>query len=388
MSRPLRVGMLVGSTTTTGGGVPQAVQSLSLALLACGNVELEVFSLQHDDQHGLDFDRIPLHVAPVLGPRGFSYAPSLVATLQERNLDCLHVHGIWMYLSVAAQRWHAATGRPYMISPHGMLDGWALSQQRIKKRAARLLYEDAHLGQAACLHALCESEQNSIRALGYRAPVCVIPNGVDPMPRPENPPAWQEPLHPETKNLLFLGRVTRKKHVLELLQAWQSVAEQAAARSWRLVVVGPIDPGYSAALTEFFAAHPGLQSASLAGPAYGAERAAAYHAADAFILPSVSEGLPMGALEALSCGLPSLLTPECNLPEAFAAGAALTISADPAGIAKGLMTLFNMTGPQHEIMNRNGKRLVAEHFTWERSAGLMETAYRQITALRTQAGAA
>jgi poly(glycerol-phosphate) alpha-glucosyltransferase len=275
-----------------------------------------------------------------------------------------------------------------MISPHGMLDGWALRQQRLKKRAARLLYEDAHLGQAACLHALCESEQNSIRELGYPAPVCVIPNGVDPMPRPEKSPTWQKPLDPGHKTLLFLGRVTRKKHVLELLQAWNSVAEQAAALSWRLVLVGPVDLSYGAALTDFLAAHPGLQSVSLTGPAYGPERAAAYHAADAFILPSVSEGLPMGALEALSCGLPSLLTPECNLPEAFDAGAALTISADPAGIAKGLVTLFNMTGPQHEIMSRNGKRLVAEHFTWERSAGLMETAYRQITALLNQAGAA
>jgi hypothetical protein len=42
-------------------------------------------------------------------------------------------------------------------------------------------------------------------------------------------------------------------------------------------------------------------------------------------LPSFSEGLPMSVLEAWSYGLPVVMTPECNLPEGFACGAALEI---------------------------------------------------------------
>ncbi len=380
MTRPLRVGMLVGSTTTRGGGVPQVVQSLSHALMARGSVEVEVFSLQHDAASGLDFNGIPLHVAPVLGPRGFSYAPSLLDMLHERDLDCLHVHGIWMYLSVAAQRWHSMTRRPYIVSPHGMLDGWAMRHQRLKKRAARLLYEDAHLGQAACLHALCESERRSIQALGYQPPISVIPNGVDFVPQSAKPPAWQEAFAPQAKTLLFLGRVTPKKHVEELLQAWNLVSVEAAAQAWRLVVVGPIDTGYGIGLSDLLAENSLSQPICLAGPAYGLARAAAYRAASAFILPSISEGLPMGALEALSCGLPCLLTPQCNLPEAFDAGAAIEIGSDAKAIAKGLLTLFNLSEQQRKTMGRNGKRLVAGHFAWERSAGQLEAIYRQVTA--------
>ncbi|HEY4203089.1 MAG TPA: glycosyltransferase [Devosiaceae bacterium] len=388
MKRPLRVGMLVGSTTTTGGGVPQAVQSLSRALVERGTMEIEVFSLQHDAAQGLDFDGIPLHVAPVLGPRGFSYAPSLLDMLKQRNLDCLHVHGIWMYLSVAAQRWHAMTGRPYIISPHGMLDGWAMRQQRLKKRAARLLYEDAHLGQAACLHALCESERKSIRELGYQPAICVIPNGVDPIPAAVKPPAWRDLFEATDNILLFLGRVTPKKHVLELLHAWNHVAVEAAAQRWKLVVVGPIDAGYNAALSEMLRQHLMSQTVHMAGPAYGVERAAAYRAASAFILPSISEGLPMGALEALSCGLPSLLTPECNLPEAFGADAALRIGTDVDGIARGLSALFRLSDNRRRAMGANGQRLVEERFNWQRSAAQMEEIYRRITASNGHVNAA
>jgi poly(glycerol-phosphate) alpha-glucosyltransferase len=373
MNKRLRIGMLVGSTTSTSGGVPQAVQSLSLALMARDTVEVEIFSLQHDALHGLDFGGIPVHVAPVLGPRGFSFAPSLIDMLTRRGLDCLHVHGLWMYLSLAAQRWHGITGRPYVISPHGMLDPWAMRHQKLKKRAARLIYEDAHLRQAACLHALCEAEEAAIRALGFAVPVSIVPNGVDPIPEETSVPAWHRP---GEKVLLFLGRVTPKKHVLELLEAWSQVADKAAASGWRLVVVGPIDAGYADKLGEMLRPSP---SVHLAGPAYGPERAAAYRHADAFILPSVSEGLPMGALEAMSCGLPSLLTPECNLPEAFAADAALEIGADPAAIANGLETLFAMSEARRAHMGGNGRRLVARRFTWPRAAAGMEEIYRRVT---------
>jgi poly(glycerol-phosphate) alpha-glucosyltransferase len=170
--------------------------------------------------------------------------------------------------------------------------------------------------------------------------------------------------------------VTPKKHVLELLEAWAKVAEKAEASGWRLVVVGPMEAGYADRLEEMLRAGP---SVHLAGPAYGPERAAAYRHADAFILPSVSEGLPMGALEAMSCGLPSLLTPECNLPEAFAADAALKIGADPAGIASGLEALFAMSEARREQMGGNGRRLVARRFTWPQAAAGMEEIYRRVT---------
>jgi hypothetical protein len=236
--------MLAGSATTAFGGVSQAMQSLSRALAARHNVDVEVFSLARDAGDILDFGAIPVHVASVVGPRSFGYAPELLTMLRRRDLDCLHVHGVWMYLSVAARRWHAITGRPYIVSPHGMLDEWAMQSRSLKKRAARLLYEDAHLGSAACLHALCVPEQQSIRRLGFDAPISVVPNGVDRLAEDGPQPAWRTAYGRNARVLLFLGRVTPKKHLAELLEAWRRIAPLAAETGWRLVIVGPPDPGY------------------------------------------------------------------------------------------------------------------------------------------------
>ena len=44
------------------------------------------------------------------------------------------------------------------------------------------------------------------------------------------------------------------------------------------------------------------------GPVFGADKEAAFRCADAFILPSHSEGLPIAVLEAWSYGLPVFMT--------------------------------------------------------------------------------
>ena len=107
--------MLVGSTSVTAGGVSEAVHSLAAAL----------------GRDGRSFGDIPVRLAKIRGPSSFAYAPHLVRQLLDADLDVLHVHGLWMYMSIAAWRWARATGRPYVVSPHGMLDPWALDNNRI-----------------------------------------------------------------------------------------------------------------------------------------------------------------------------------------------------------------------------------------------------------------
>jgi hypothetical protein len=63
---------------------------------------------------------------------------------------------------------------PYIISPHGMLEPWALSQGRLKKRIAMKLYQRLDLEKADCLHATSEMEAISMRQLGLKNPIAVI----------------------------------------------------------------------------------------------------------------------------------------------------------------------------------------------------------------------
>jgi glycosyltransferase involved in cell wall biosynthesis len=103
------------------------------------------------------------------------------------------------------------------------------------------------------------------------------------------------------------------------------------------------------------------------GPLYGAEKRAAFAAASAFILPSVSEGLPMVALEAWSHGVPVVMARAGNLPEGFAAKAALEIGTESEEIRAGLDLL---------AMGHNGFRLSRDRFSQARNSELMRMVYR------------
>lgn len=359
----LRIGLLVGSLGTVSGGVGEAVSALARALARTGEAQVEVFTLRHADEAVPELGAIPVHSLPFNGPASFGFAAGLSRRLKARDIDVLHVHGLWMYQSVAALHWARSTKLPYLVSPHGMLDPWALRNSRVRKLVARYLYEDRHLARAGLLHALCAGEADAIRLAGVKTPVAVIPNGVAPAKRCREPASWRAALGDNVRVLLFLGRVTAKKQVLELIEAWARLRDEASG--WHLVVIGPAEPAYFARLKQAVAESGLSAHIHLLPPAYGDARAAAYASADAFILPSLSEGLPMAVLEAFAAGLPALLTPQCNLPEAFAHGCALPIGTSVAEIATGLRQFFAMPAETLQEMGRRGARLAAEEYDWD-----------------------
>jgi poly(glycerol-phosphate) alpha-glucosyltransferase len=119
----------------------------------------------------------------------------------------------------------------------------------------------------------------------------------------------------------------------------------------------------------------GQSSIVFMGPQFGEEKAACYRDCDAFILPSFSEGLPMVVLEAWAYAKPVLMTPECNLPEGYAAGAALRIETNPQTLAASLDDLFRTPHSALRALGEKGRELVVTRFTWPRIAAEMKAVY-------------
>ena len=101
--------------------------------------------------------------------------------------------------------------------------------------------------------------------------------------------------------------------------------------------------------------------------------------ADAFILPSYSEGFSIAVLEALACRLPSLITTACHFPEVGAADGAIVVAPDAGAVTQGLRDLLDRTHPQRALLGQNGRRLVEDHFTWDRQAEQLAAVYEWLT---------
>jgi glycosyltransferase involved in cell wall biosynthesis len=102
-------------------------------------------------------------------------------------------------------------------------------------------------------------------------------------------------------------------------------------------------------------------------------------AADAFVLPSYSEGFSMAILEALACRLPALFTTACHFPEAALAGAAIAVHPDAVSVAQGLRDLVERTPEERARLGQAGRRLVETHYTWDRQAARLAAVYDWLT---------
>ena len=397
----MKVLSVLESASRVDGGIFEAELALQREMARAPEMVVEVVALRDEFSEADAARWLPLkpRVAEVRGPRGFGYSAGLM-DLMDREADLAYCAALWKYPAWAVMRWQNMTSKPVIVAPHGSLDTWALQNSRWKKKIASLLFKAKQLKQATCFRALCQAEADSIRAYGLNQRIEVVPNGVE---LPEGFTAEDTESTEGRKRLLFLGRIHPKKGLSGLLKAWAEIQNPKSGiknfREWQLVIAGWDQGGHEGELIELclelglkvvkrskhVPCSATVQEAEGAdvvfyGPEFGVEKEQLLRRADAFVLPSLSEGLPMSVLEAWAYGLPVVMTPECHLPEGFASQAALEIRNGKMGDSKwsGLHQMLDMSDSDRIEMGRRGRRLVEEKFTWPKVAAQMKAIYEEI----------
>ena len=392
---------LTQAVSTSGGGISEVVRALTMAQAQAGDSP-RVLSVEDDGEAIGPWPAGSPEFLSACHFPGMIVLPDMDERLDQINPQVLHTHGIWSYLSIGVPRWARKHDRPYIVSPHGMLDAWALENSKAKKKLAAALYERRHLRRAACLHALCRSEADSIRAFGLKNPIATIPNGIE-IPQSKTKDTRYKRKDADKKLMLFLGRLHPKKGLENALRAWAKIRGQESGvrgqEDWQFVIAGWDQGGHEVKLKQLceelglsFAEVPAKQFLSLeassgqmsgfsvvfVGPLFGELKAQLLERANVFILPSFSEGLPMSILEAWAYELPVVMTDYCNLPEGFSADAAIHIDTEVESMSAGMTKMIECSDAELKGMGVNGLNLVKEKFTWPTIAAQMKELYQWV----------
>ena len=333
--KPIRLLHIVSSLDPRFGGTTEAVRAM---LLYCPDeCHAEVVTLDNPASPFLRDIGFPVHA---LGPgkSGYYYASRLVPWLKaNRNrFDGVVLHGMWQYCGYAVL--HTMRGRvPYMVFPHGMLDPYfkrAFPGKHLKKWLYWLAVEYWVLRGARYVLFTCaaEAELASQSFALHRWNPMVASIGAVP---PASDAATQREaffsLCPEARGkrfLLFLGRIDPKKGCDLLIDAFVRIAHRNAGLE--LVMAGPDPQNWRPELQ---------QKATLAGIATrihwpgmlrGDAKWGAFHASEAFVLPSHQENFGIAAAEALACAKPVLLSDKVNIASEIAREGAGLIEPDTA----------------------------------------------------------
>jgi glycosyltransferase involved in cell wall biosynthesis len=296
------------------------------------------------------------------------------------SAEVVHMHGLWQGHTRRGAKVARAARIPYLIAAHGMAEPWALRHKGWKKSLYLALVETKNLRRAACLHALSRPEIGHLRELAPWTPICFVPNGVDLDFLSELPArSILEQDYPELKGkfvLLFFGRVHVKKGLDLLAEALGRLGPDFP--DLHVLVAGKDDGAWSP-----FADR--IEALGLAGRVtyvghVGGDRARqVWAAADAFILPSYSEGFSMAILEALACSLPCVITTACHFPELAAAEGAIVIHPEASAVTQGLHDLLERSPAERHQLGENGRRLVEQHYTWDQQAYKLASVYQWLS---------
>jgi glycosyltransferase involved in cell wall biosynthesis len=152
----------------------------------------------------------------------------------------------------------------------------------------------------------------------------------------------------QSRLLIYVGGFAPHKNLLRLLAAFSRAIETSAAADLHLVMVGDADGGgfHSAyeELTEKVKKTENLQDrVHFAGYVCDEDLAALYSDSLALILPSLSEGFGLPALEAMSCGTPVLAAREGAVMEVAGAAGHSFNPLDADDIARAIIAIASDT---------------------------------------------
>ena len=382
----MKVLQVVPSLAPEWGGPVKVVNELAGALEAIG-VSSEIISAQGRRVGNPETvtNDIPIHLFET-GPLArlwTAHTPGLKKTLARKipDFDLVHIQELWHYPGYIASKIARSRNVPYIVTIHGELNEWNLQQKRLKKQIYMTAIQRGILQKSAALHAITQVESNRIRQLEIETPVAMIPNGIH-TEEFENLPDRSQFVsrYPELENrliVLFLGRIQQKKGLDILAQAFGNLAR--TRHDVRLVVAGPDEDNTLTEIKTILKSQGALEKAVFPGMLTGEQKLEALSAADIFALTSYSEGFSVALLEALSAGLPLVITDECNFPEVGDSRAGFVVRPNDSETTSALMSLLDSADLRRE-MSENARRLVRSNYTWERIAEKMFTLYGNVIA--------
>ncbi len=283
----------------------------------------------------------------------------------RRNLasfDVVHVHVARDFITLPVANLARKRGIPYVLQPHGMI---APTRHPLAKPLdAR--WTGPVLRQAQRVFYLSRPEKKGlIEVGGTQLKLRSLPNGV---------PDHQGAAHQEAVTVLYLARFASRKRPRFFVELARRLAPGHPEA--RFVMVGP-DEGEGAAVRRDIAdARSSGVPIEWKGALPPAETLAEMKRASVYVLPSVNEPNGMSVLEAMSVGLPVVVTDTCGLADMIEeAGAGLIVDDSIEDLEKAVDRL--LADPEKSAhMGAMGRDYVRTHLSMSAIARQLELAYR------------
>ncbi|WP_204139859.1 glycosyltransferase family 4 protein [Halomicronema sp. CCY15110] len=305
---------------------------------------------------------------PSLGAR-----KRLVETLQQTRPDVVHASLTLSPIDFRLPEICASLQVPLVATFHPAFDR---KLRTLSSGAQHVTYQMYASTLARCDRVIVFSklQRDILIRLGVpQGVLAVIPNGVDATKYSPGPSAIKSTLQAR-QLFVYQGRISPEKNVEALLRAWQK-AQMGPDCQLAIVGNGPLE----ASLRMFYGSDPSIHWLGFVQDE--ARRIDILRGADAFVLPSMVEGLSLSLLEAMSCGTACIATDAGADGEVLEEGAGIVI--DTQRVRRQLQTVLPILRDQPEmtrLLGQKARQRVLERYTLTTNVTQVEQIYQQLVA--------
>jgi len=307
-----------------------------------------------------------IHALPNDCRTQFGFSRNIRRAIASSDYDIYHTNGLWLYCNHATTAVARRKGRPYVITPHGMLYPQALARSAWKKRLLLDMCFRGDILSASCIHATCNEEMNVVRRFGYEGPIAVIAN-------PVVIPDYAAELVNDRSIVRFgfLGRLHPRKKVENILYAASLTQRQD---EFRIEVMGKGNDDYENFLRKE-AGRLNLRNVEFCGFVNGREKYERLSALSVLLVPSDFENFGMIITEALSVGTPVMASLGTPWEELDRYGCGWWLDRTPENIARVMNEVLDMPSEQLAAMGERGRMLIADKYSALKVAQQMQSLY-------------
>lgn len=291
-----------------------------------------------------------------------------------KQIDIVHLHGVWNMKNVRLGKYLDTIGKPYIITAHC---GYAMDRIRQSNYLLKLLYhilwQKKLYEHAAGVHALTREESTDIYHFCKNNNIFVVTNGADP----DTYDKYHYIIHQGRKKIKFgyLGRLSEEKNIDNLLKAI-SLLQKEEKEQIELCLIGPITD--NAVKLQKLAKELKIEdNVNFLGGKYGEEKIQTLLDLDFYIHPAYSDVVGISVMEALALGLPTIVTRTSHMAYFNDNNAFIMVEPTAFDLSRGIRTAISRLD-EREQLSVNAKKLYLRQFNWKVAVELLINEYRKV----------
>jgi glycosyltransferase involved in cell wall biosynthesis len=287
---------------------------------------------------------------------GNSISPDLIPALiqYKGQFDIIHAHSHLFFSTNVCTLNRLLDSTPLIVTNHGLISASAPEwlNQIYKKTITKITFDIAD-----CILCYTEIEKKNIEKLGINTKkIRVIHNGVDTTLFTPHPNKKKNGF----QHLLWVGRFVLGKRVDLLIEAYNTTLKEYPNARLTLVGEGPLKESIENKIEKL-----GLKkNIQIINRIDNSDLPALYNQADIFILPSLMEGIPRTLLEAMSCGIPVIVTELPHLANLVKDAGLFIPRENPIVLSEQIARLLQNKELALRLGN-HGREIIEKQYSWQ-----------------------